>query len=147
MNQPHLRKARRETLTSCRHTECWQNKLQSRHHRTHTSDNYMHRAGVARPELGSNRGPHDVSVYVSYLLSHCMQPEGLWQRLTAALSDSAPIFPPLERTPNPVHDVAVCARSCRPGECTMTPVPLRDRDETVRGQPRIPRMAWPPSLK
>ena len=39
-------------------TECWQNKLQSRHHRTHTSDNYMHRAGVARTERGSNRGPH-----------------------------------------------------------------------------------------
>ena len=39
-------------------TECWQSKLQSRHHRTHTSDNYMHRAGVARPERGSNRGPH-----------------------------------------------------------------------------------------
>ena len=36
-----------------------------------------------------------VCVYVSYLLSHCMQPKGLWQRLAAALSDNAPIIPPL----------------------------------------------------
>ena len=59
-----LRKARRGSLTSCRHTGCWQNKLQSGHHRTHTSDNYMHRAGVARPERGSNHGPRDVAVCV-----------------------------------------------------------------------------------
>ena len=91
LDQPHLHKARRESLTSCRHTECWQNKLQPRQHRTHTSDNYMHRAGVARPERGSNRGP---------------------------------------------HDVAVCVRSCRPGGCTMTPVPSGDHDETGGCRPQ-----------
>ena len=39
--------------------------------------------------------PGSVFVYASYSLSHCMQPEGLWQRLAAALTGSAPIFPPL----------------------------------------------------
>ena len=48
-------------------------------------------ARVARPERGSNRGP---------------------------------------------HDVAVCVRSCRPGKCAMTPVPLGDHDETGGCRPQ-----------
>ena len=34
-------------------------------------------------------------MYLLYLLSHCMQPEELWQQLAAARMDSAPVFPPL----------------------------------------------------
>ena len=41
------------------------------------------------------RGRLEWCVYVFYLLSHCMQPKGLWQRLAAGLTESAPIFPPL----------------------------------------------------
>ena len=32
------------------------------------------------------------SVCLPYLLPHCMQPEGLWQRPAAALADSSPFF-------------------------------------------------------
>lgn len=50
-----------------------------------------------------------VCVYVLYLLSCYRQPEGLWQQLAPALTDSAPIFPPLEvQDPDPVpNDMCV----------------------------------------
>ena len=35
------------------------------------------------------------SVYVLYLLSRCMRPEGPWQRLAAALADSSLFYIPI----------------------------------------------------
>ena len=59
--------------------------------------------GCGNPNAGC------VCVYVLYFLSHCMQPEGLWQRLAAAPTDSAPILPPLLHTTIQIPSPTTCA--------------------------------------
>ena len=76
-----------------------------------------------------------VCVYVLYFLSHCMQPEGLWQWLAAALTDSAPIFPPLKthKDPDPIpNDMSVT-----PGlPDLLPPMAARQRKSRTRTRKR-----------
>ena len=61
-----------------------------------------------------------VCVYslISYLLSHCMQPEGLWQRLAAVLADSSDHFSAFK-----LYPVPTTCESYRGSPITFLPCP------------------------
>ena len=50
---------------------------------------------------GAKSWPTDCVCVFFDFLSHCMQPEGLWQRLAFAPRGQQPIFPPLSLNPAP----------------------------------------------
>ena len=72
-------------------------------------------------------------VYVFYLLSRCMRPEGPWQRLAAALADSSLFYTPLHDrilSPTTVGTVMRCVELTL--EFQRLSFPMRREKETER---------------